>query len=955
MSFYGLRDRLIQQQWQSDQEQRWRIKHESTRFGSFALLPLEIRSQIYEACFPAECIEVDLVQETGDRRLNCGLVSLMRSSRCIHDEIKPLLEKHMQSRLFNLVLSKKGVRFERNQFVVDFLTHERLQSMKSDTIPSLGVFSRTRKSIRYLRLVIQIAPSTVPSPGMVAILEPFAMWVFSLLSTARALQFLLVEFHLSHEMATDQLTDGDDGSGKSIGKLIGFLLGNRTAKHCQRVMEVALASELQVVRVVILQKNMDEPEPGHKISSFRWNRSERDQQDAHKLSGQPAAQPASSSIPQALPQSIPQRVPQETAIQQPVPQQATPQQAVSEQAVSTESVFEQSATEQARSEMPVPEQPVPGKSVRKQLVQRAPHPLPWATVQSVERLETSSDLSPAQGNSPPLTARVGEQHNSPEYSPPPPEVHKTALDHQQPIPEQSSHHVPQLISQHTPALTHQSTAKRPETSSDLPPAKGSSQSSAARAGDENSSPEYSPPPPQVIKNALGHRQPIPAQPIHHVPQPIGEPTPVPTIQPTAKRPESSSDLFSTKGNSPSSVAQDEEQGRSPEYSPPPPEVNKDILEHPTKFSGIRHTSKSPKKSAELPTTDPTPPANSPSQAVLRRNLEQDIPRPRQKKRKLDLGDRASTTESQAGSSRKKAKRAASSSKPPSPAIEVASEKEEYVVKSLRDTRIKNGVAEIQVKWKGYGPDQMTWEPRTMLMEDVPDMVREFDKRQSKAPKSGSKANSEHVSAKLSQEPTVKASAEALQESAETIRTATARMNQWASQQSQASQQLQALQKRQTEQQRQASLSASLTQKPKLASQASPSASLTPKPKLASQASPSASLTLKPKLASQAPKRPLTSYFLYMQANRPRIWDDLCKQLGNPELVTPAHISTEGTRRWVQMGNEEKGVWDRIYAKRLAIYHIQIAALKAGKPIPSQDEARSLVESSTKQSAVVDLT
>ena len=93
----------------------------------------------------------------------------------------------------------------------------------------------------------------------------------------------------------------------------------------------------------------------------------------------------------------------------------------------------------------------------------------------------------------------------------------------------------------------------------------------------------------------------------------------------------------------------------------------------------------------------------------------------------------------------------------------------------------------------------------------------------------------------------------------------------------------------------------------------------------------------------------------MQANRPRIWDDLCKQLGNPELVTPAHISTEGTRRWVQMGNEEKGVWDRIYAKRLAIYHIQMEAFKAGKPIPSLDEARNLVESSTKQTALVDLT
>jgi hypothetical protein len=936
MSFYGLRNRLIQQQWQYDQEQQWRIKHEPPGFGSFALLPLEIRHQIYEACFPVECVEVDLVKVPGDRRLNCGLVSLMRSSRCIHDEIKPLLEKHMQSRLFNLVLSKKGVRFERNQFVIDFLTHERLQSMKSDTIPSLGVFSRTRKSIRHLRLAIQIAPSAVPAPGLVAILEPFAMWVFSLLSTAGALQFLLVEFHLSHEMATDLLVDNDDGSGKSIGKLIGALLGNRTAKHCQRVMEVALASGLQVVRVVILQKDEDESQQGRKVSSFRWNRPEGEQQQyARQLSGQTEAQPVSRSIPQF----VPQRVSQEPTIQQPVLEHPAPQQPASDQPVSKEPVLEQSATEQPLSEKPVPEQPVLEKPVHEQSIQRVPHPLPQPTIQSIaalvhqttaKRPEESSDLSPAKGDLPSVTARVGERNNSPEYSPPLPEVN-------------------------TPALTHQTTAKLPKTSSGLSPTKGKLPSSAARVEEQSRSSEYSPPPPQVNKNALDHQQPTPELPTHHVPQPISQPTLARTRQPTAKRLEISSDLSHEKGNLLSSAARVEEKSSSPEYSPPPPQVRKDSLDHPTQPIEILDTSESPNKSADLPTTDPISPEARPSQAVLSRNLEQETSRRSQKKRKLDLGERASTTESQAGSSRKKLKRAASNSKPPSPAIEAASEKEEYVVKSLRDARIKNGVAEIQVKWKGYGPDQMTWEPRTTLMEDVPDMVREFDRRQPKLSKSGSRANSEQMSSKKSQKLTVKPSVEALQVGTETPRAATARMKQWASQQRQASQQLQASQKRQTEQQRQASPSASLPPKPKLASQAPPSASLSQKTKLASQASLSAPLAQKPKLASQAPKRPLTSYFLYMQANRPRLWDDLCKQLGNPELVTPARISTEGTRRWLHMDNEEKGVWDRIYAKRLAIYHIQMEAFKAGEPIPSQEEARSLVESSTKKSAVVDLT
>ena len=201
----------------------------------------------------------------------------------------------------------------------------------------------------------------------------------------------------------------------------------------------------------------------------------------------------------------------------------------------------------------------------------------------------------------------------------------------------------------------------------------------------------------------------------------------------------------------------------------------------------------------------------------------------------------------------------------------------------------------------------------MLMDDVPKMVKKFNKRQRKfekrqreSSKSGPKTNSEQRSSQVSQrEKAVKDSVEAPQEMTETPRTATARMTQWASQQS--------------------------------------------------QAVPAASLAQKPKFASEAPKRPLTAFFLYMQANRPRIWEDLCKQLGNPEYVTQARISAEGTRRWLHLDEAERGAWERIHTKRVAIYHIQMEAFKAGKPIPSQDEARSLVESSTKQTAVVDLT
>lgn len=34
-----------------------------------------------------------------------------------------------------------------------------------------------------------------------------------------------------------------------------------------------------------------------------------------------------------------------------------------------------------------------------------------------------------------------------------------------------------------------------------------------------------------------------------------------------------------------------------------------------------------------------------------------------------------------------------------------------------------------VKWKGWPSSQNTWEPKTSLAQDVPDMVREFDEQQ----------------------------------------------------------------------------------------------------------------------------------------------------------------------------------------------------------------------------------
>lgn len=50
-----------------------------------------------------------------------------------------------------------------------------------------------------------------------------------------------------------------------------------------------------------------------------------------------------------------------------------------------------------------------------------------------------------------------------------------------------------------------------------------------------------------------------------------------------------------------------------------------------------------------------------------------------------------------------------------------------VEKLLKRKKIK-GKVHFWVKWKNYNTNNNTWEPRTALKKDVPDMVKDFEKK-----------------------------------------------------------------------------------------------------------------------------------------------------------------------------------------------------------------------------------
>ena len=64
-----------------------------------------------------------------------------------------------------------------------------------------------------------------------------------------------------------------------------------------------------------------------------------------------------------------------------------------------------------------------------------------------------------------------------------------------------------------------------------------------------------------------------------------------------------------------------------------------------------------------------------------------------------------------------------SSPPPAPII--VDGVEEFEVEEILDSRKCRGKMQYLVKWKGFPSEENTWEPSTMMKEDIPALVKRY--------------------------------------------------------------------------------------------------------------------------------------------------------------------------------------------------------------------------------------
>merc|ERR1711997_1345732 len=65
---------------------------------------------------------------------------------------------------------------------------------------------------------------------------------------------------------------------------------------------------------------------------------------------------------------------------------------------------------------------------------------------------------------------------------------------------------------------------------------------------------------------------------------------------------------------------------------------------------------------------------------------------------------------------------------------IMSDGEEFVVDRILDKRLKNGKTEYLISWKGFGPEENTWEPKGNM--DCPEVLKGFEEKLKEKRKKG---------------------------------------------------------------------------------------------------------------------------------------------------------------------------------------------------------------------------